>query len=114
MPSILRRAAAQIRLDEQPRAAAEANAVNLQVFEHALDVVARLGEWNAFDPIDRIDLRIARVAVSGDPFLHAAAAGIVAGEGQDMGAAVVSIEVAELGRALGTNVASVCKFATDW
>src|SRR5262249_13881041 len=38
--SILRGAPAQVRLDKQPRAAPEANAVDLQVFEHALDVVA--------------------------------------------------------------------------
>src|SRR5262245_52521434 len=97
LPSILRRAPTQIRLDQQPRAAPEANAVDLQVFEHALDVVAGLGERDAFDPIDRIDFRITWVAIFGDPFLHAATAGIVAGEGQDMGAAVVGIKVAELG-----------------
>ena len=51
------------------------------------------------DPIDRIDLGIARIAVTLDPFLDAAATGIVAGEGQDVGAAVVLEQAAELGGA---------------
>ena len=52
---------------------------------------------DALDPVDRIDARVARVAVCGDPFLHAAAAGVVAGERQNVGAAVILDQVAELG-----------------
>ena len=83
------RAAAQVGLDQQLAAAAEARAIDLQVLHDPLDVIARLGDRDALDPVDRIDLGIARIAVGGDPLLHAAAAGIVAGEGQDVGAAVI-------------------------
>src|SRR5215475_9239246 len=90
--------AMQVGFDQELRAAAETNAVDLEVFEHALDVVARLGERDALDPIDRIYLRVAGIAIFRDPFLHAPAPGIVAGEGEDMRAAIVDVEIAELGR----------------
>src|SRR3954452_24668870 len=66
--------------------AAEPRAIDLQVLHDPLHVIPRLGERYLFDPIDRVDLGIARVAVTLDPFLDAAATGIVAGEGQDVGA----------------------------
>ena len=100
--SIAGGAAAQVRLDQQLCSAAEAHAIDLEIFQHALDVVARLGKWDALDPVDRVDLGIARIAISGDPFLHAAAPGIVAGEGHDVRAAIVGVEVAELRRAQRT------------
>src|SRR5207237_6615408 len=80
-------AAAQIGLDLQPGSAAEAGAIDLQVLHHPLHVIAGLGERNLLDPIDRVDLRIARIAVALDPFLEAAAPGIVGGEGPDVGTA---------------------------
>ena len=61
-------AAAQIGLDLQPRAAAEAGAVDLKVLHDPLHVVARLGERDQLDPVDRVDLGIARIAVALDPF----------------------------------------------
>src|SRR5829696_4150408 len=67
--------------------AAEAIAVDLEVLEHALHVVSRLREWDALDPVDHIDVRLARIAVGIDPFLHVAAAGIVGGEDEDQRAA---------------------------
>src|SRR5215510_12841455 len=90
--------AMQVGFDQELRAAAETNAVDLKVFEYALDVIARFGERDALDPVDRIDLRVARIAIFCDPFLHAPAPGIVAGEGEDMRAAIVDVEIAELGR----------------
>src|SRR5262245_15488225 len=86
--SLRRRAAADVRLEHQLGAAAEAHAIDLQVLQDALDVVAGLGERNALDPVDRIDARVARVAVALDPFLHPAGAGVVAREGEDVGAAI--------------------------
>ena len=62
-------AAVQVGLDLQPRAAAEARAIDLQILHDPLHVVARLGERDAFDPVDRVDLGIARIAVTLDPFL---------------------------------------------
>ena len=64
-----------------------------------IDVIARLGERDALDPVDRIDLRIARIAVGRDPLLHAAAAGIVAGESEDVGAVVAAEQIRQFGRA---------------
>src|SRR5215471_10299260 len=78
-------------------AAAEAHAVDLQVLQDALDIVARLRERYALDPVDRIDARIARVAVALDPLLHAAGPGIVAREGEDVGAEVTLDVVSEFG-----------------
>ncbi len=89
----------QIRLDQELRAAAETDAIDLQVLQHALDVVARLGERDLLDPVDRVDLGIAWIAILGDPLLHTSAASIVAGEGEDVGTAVVGDQVAELGGA---------------
>ena len=40
-----------------PRAV-EAAAVDLQVLKHPLHVIAGFGNWNQFDPIDQIDVRI--------------------------------------------------------
>src|SRR5262245_30496768 len=94
----LRSPAMQVGFDQELRAAAETNAVDLKVFEHALDVVARFGERDALDPVDRIDLWVARIAIFRDPFLHAPAPGIVAGEGEDVRAAIVDVEIAEFGR----------------
>src|SRR5215471_12258455 len=91
-------AAMQVGLDQELRSAAETNAVDLKIFQHALDVVARFGEWNPLDPVDRIDLRIAGVPIFRNPFLYASAAGVVAGEREEMRAAVIAVEIAELGR----------------
>ena len=93
-----RRRAMQVGLDRRG-AGAEARAVDLQVLHDALDVVARLGERDALDPIDRVDLGIARIAVLRHPLLDPAAARIVAGKGQDVGAAVVLEQGGDLGGA---------------
>jgi hypothetical protein len=92
-------AAVQVGLDLQPRPAAEAGAIDLQVLHDPLHVVAGLGERDLLDPVDRVDLGIARIAVAVDPFLDAAAAGIVGREGHDVGAAIILEQAAELGGA---------------
>src|SRR5207245_2352613 len=91
--------AAQVGLDLQPRAAAEAGAVNLKVLHDPLHVVARLGERDQLDPVDRVDLRVARIAVAINPLFHAAAAGVVGGKRHDVGAAIILEQAAKLGRA---------------
>src|SRR6516164_5945104 len=70
-------------------ALAKAPAVDLQVFDDALNVVARLGEGNALNPINCVDLRIARITVLRHPLLNSAAARIVTRKGQNQGAAIV-------------------------
>src|SRR6266446_7501571 len=67
-----RRGAVQVRLD-RGGAGAEARAVDLQILHDPLDVVARLGERDALDPVDGIDLGIARIAVLCHPLLDSAA-----------------------------------------
>ena len=74
----------QVGLDLQPRSAAEAGAIDLQILHDPLHVVAGLRERDLLDPVDGIDFGIARIAVALDPFLDAAAAGIVASESQDV------------------------------
>ena len=56
----------------------------------------RLGEWDALDPIDGIDLRIARIAELLDPFGDTAAAGIIGGERQEIGAVIAVDQVAQM------------------
>src|ERR1700722_11639287 len=82
-------AAVQVGLDLQPRSAAEARAIDLQIFDDPLHVIARLGERNLLDPVDRIDSGIAWVAIAIDPLFDAAAAGIVGRKCDDVGAAVI-------------------------
>src|SRR5258705_11871359 len=94
-------AAAQVGFDLKLRAAAEASAVDLQILHDPLHIVARLGEWNELNPVDRIDLGIARIAIALDPFLDAAAAGVVGGKGHDVGTAIVLEQSAEFGGAKG-------------
>jgi len=64
-------------------------AVDLQVFHDPLHIVAGLRKRDLLDPINGIDLGIAGIAVTLDPFLDAAASGIIGGEGHDVGAAVI-------------------------
>src|SRR5262249_2744540 len=71
-----------------PRLAAEECAIDLQVLHHALHIVAGFHEWDSLDPIDGIDLRIARIAEPLDPLPHAPAPGIVGRERQDVVASI--------------------------
>ena len=87
----------QVGFDLKLGPAAEPRAIDLQILHDPLHVVPRLGERDLFDPIDGVDLGIARIAVTLDPFLDAAPAGIIGGEGQDVGAALVLEQPAELG-----------------
>ena len=92
-------AAAQVGLDQQPRIVVEPGAIDLHVLDNALHVIARLRERDALDPVDRIDLRIARIAVLLDPFFRPPRAGIVGDEGQNIGAAPAGDVIAEFGGA---------------
>ncbi len=80
------------------RTAAEPHAIGSQVLHYALKVVARLGKRNPFDPVDRVDLGVARIAVPLDPFFDLAVAGIIAGEDQEVGAVVIPLEPRSWGR----------------
>ena len=77
----------------------EAGAVDADVLADALDVIARLVERDALDPIDRIGLAGARVAIGGDPLRDAAGAGVVGGERERHRAALVGDHLAEERRA---------------
>ena len=84
------RSAAQIGLNQEGCAAAEPRTIDLNALDDALDVIAGLGKRDAFDPVDWIDLGIAGIAITLNPFLDPAAAGIVAGECQHIGAVVAA------------------------
>src|SRR5882724_2873434 len=66
----------------------KAHAIDQQILHHALDIVAGFGKRDALDPVDRIDLGIARIAERREPFPDAAPAGVVAGKGHDVVALV--------------------------
>src|ERR1700733_3787449 len=88
-------AAVQVGLDEEPRIVAEAGAIDLHILDNTLHVVARFRNWDALDPVDRIDLWIARIAILLDPFLRPPRPGIVGDEGKDVRTAPRGEGVAE-------------------
>jgi hypothetical protein len=49
----------QVGLDLQPRSAAEARAINLQILHDPLHVISCFGERDQFDPVDHVDFWIA-------------------------------------------------------
>jgi hypothetical protein len=77
----------------------KARAIGLKILHYALHVVTGLGEGDALNPVDGIDAGIARVAVLRYPLLNPAASGIVAGERQDVGTAVLLEQGRDLGGA---------------
>src|SRR5262245_22947390 len=91
--SLARGPALEVGFDHELAAATEARAVDLQVLHDARDIIAGLGDRDPLDPVHRIDMRIARIAVSGDPLFHAATPGVVAGESKDIGAVVAAEQI---------------------
>src|SRR5215813_9251564 len=73
-----------VGFDHQLAAAAKTCAIDLQVFHNPRDIVARFGDRDALDPVDRINARITRIAIGRDPLLHPAASGVVAGERENV------------------------------
>src|ERR1700722_7101799 len=88
-------AAAQISLDQKARAVVEARAINLDVFKDALHVIARFRQRNALDPVHRINLFVARIAVLVDPLFGPARPGVVGNKRENVGAAPAGDVVAE-------------------
>ena len=74
----------------QPRA------VKLQRLHDLHHILPRLGEGDALDPVDRVDLRIARVAELLHPVGDPAAAGVIGGERQEIGAVIAVDQLAEM------------------
>jgi len=58
---------ARVGLRRHRRAVLEPHAVDAQILDHALHVVSRLRQRNALDPVDWIDLGVARIAIGLDP-----------------------------------------------
>ncbi len=74
-------------------------AVDDQAFENPLHVGPGLVEGDAFDPVDRIDVRRARIAERLDPAVRPRGSGVVGGQRQDVGAVVVLGQAGEVGAA---------------
>src|SRR5690349_7403673 len=79
------------------RAAGFERTVDLQVFQHALYVIARLGEWHMLDPVHRVFGVIARRAELPDPAAHIARAGIVGGDRHHQRAVIAVDQPLEVG-----------------
>src|SRR5581483_5398214 len=80
LPRRRARHALEVGVEAQRRSSfAEPGAIDLDVGEHLLDVLARLLEGDAMDPVDRVDVGLARVAELLDPLARPAGAGVVAG-----------------------------------
>ena len=60
----------------------EALTIDAQVFADPLDVVARLVERNALDPVDEIDRSVTRIAMRRDPLRDPTWTSVVCGEGE--------------------------------
>ena len=60
----------------------EALTIDAQVFADPLDVVARLVERNALDPVNEVDRSITRIAVRRDPLRDPTWTSVVCGEGE--------------------------------
>src|ERR1700730_13385462 len=78
----------QVRLNRRG-AVAKPPTVDREVLHDSLDIIACLGEGNPLNPIDGVDLGIARITVLCHPLLNPAAARIVSRKGQNEGAAIV-------------------------
>lgn len=62
--------------------------INLIVLHHPLDIVARLLEGDALDPVhDLVDGLSAWIAIAGEPVRNATRAGIIGDEGENVGTA---------------------------
>jgi hypothetical protein len=71
--------------DAEPKSEATSNSALLPLVRDLFHVVARLREGDALYPVNRIDIRVARIAELFHPLLNAAASGVVSGK--DIGAA---------------------------
>ena len=80
------------------RSVAEAGTIHLNVRKHLSYIVARFGDRYAFDPVDRIDIRIARVAVFANPLARSSRPRIVPSETEHVGTAEVVQPVGDIGR----------------
>ena len=63
--------------------------IDHRVFEHALDIVARLENRDQLDPADPFDPAIARVAIAAQPAVHIARPGVIGRHRQRVGAVVI-------------------------
>jgi hypothetical protein len=95
-------------------ALAKAPAVDLQVLNDALNVVAGLSEGNALNPIDRVDLGIARITVLCHPLLNSPAARIITRKGQNEGAAIVLEQCGDFSSAHQAVIAGLGKLAAHY
>jgi hypothetical protein len=95
----------------------KARAVDLKIFHYALNIVGGFGEGDALDPVDGIDVRVARIAMLGDPLLNPSAPGIVPGKRQDIGARQASAKEADLRSEVPRRYSALprrrCQFAPD-
>ena len=74
----------------------QSRAIDLHVFQHALNVIARFREGDAFNPVDRIDIGIAGIAVILDPLIGAVRPGIIGHQGKDIGAVILVDDLFEM------------------
>ena len=77
----------------------EALTIDAEVLADPFDIVARLVERNALDPVDEIDRSVTRIAVRGDPLRDPTWTGVVCGEGEFARAALVFDQLTEQRRA---------------
>src|ERR1700727_2242595 len=63
----------------------QARTVDLQILQNALDIIAGFARRNFLDPVDGIDIGVARIADLPHPFAYTMRAGIITGQSEDIG-----------------------------
>src|SRR6516225_12023707 len=101
-----RDSALQAVLYQSERVAAKPDAIDLQILEHALNVVARLVEGDRLDPVDDVDRLGPGVAEAVHPLPYSAGTRVISRDREDVGAGEVVEEIVEIRPADGEIVAT--------
>ena len=78
---------------------AKSAAIHLQVFHYPLDIVSGFPVRDAFDPVDNIDVFVARIAEFSDPAVYRTPPGIIGSDRQNVGPIEPCQKTAKIGTA---------------
>src|ERR1700740_2775650 len=84
--SLGRHSAGQITDKRKRRVATDLTAVDLQVFQHSLNIIAGLVDRDVLYPVDHVYVAAARIAVIMEPLPHPSGTRVVGSDRQRIGA----------------------------
>src|SRR3954454_3769134 len=79
----------QVAGEGECRITADLTAIDLQVFQHPLNVVSRFVNRDHLDPIDHVDTAAARISIVAQPLADSPGTGIVGGDREAIGASKI-------------------------